>query len=603
MARNDLDITDVWQLVIDGQSYNSDIGYYSMVDENEAFVRGEQWRGVVSNGLPTPVFNVIKRVRDYKVSAIMSQGAKAQYSIENIATNTQDPAELELLQMAQIITNYAEIKWEKEKLDSKIRECLMDGFASGDYCIYTYWDANKETGQYAKGDFCCEVIDGVNVLFGNPNSREVEKQPYIILLGRDMVKNLQQEAKKNGISKQEYEKISADDDTEYTAGEYGKKELNKKNKCTYAIKLWKEDGKVYFTKSTKHCEIRSKVDMKIRRYPVAFGNWEQVKNSYHGRAECTGMLPNQRYINKQFAMIMTWMMFNALGKVAYDSTRITSWSNQIGAAIPVNGDITGVVQQLQAGNFNSGVLDFVNLAMKETLNALGVNDVVLGDIKPENTSAIIAVQKQSAVPLENVQANVYQFIEDIYNIWAEFIIAMYKPAVQGEPYERMLPQKEGEETTYAPFNSEPLQDKLMNVKVDVGPSSHWSEITSLQTLDAMLKGNYINMIQYLERLPNGIIPKKQELMEELKQQIEQQKMIEQQQQEMQMQQQAQAQEGQMQQQQAEQEQRNAQYEQMMQFFDSLPSDTQERLQQLPPEQMEEMITQMMKQQINQSMRP
>lgn len=588
------DITETWSLVDDGQSYNSDIGYYQMVDQNEAFIRGDQWRGVVTNGLPTPVFNIIKRVRDYKVSSIMSQKVKGQYNVENISSNTQDPAELELLQMIEIINNYTEIKWEKEKMDAKIRECLMDGFATGDYCIYVYWDAYKETGQDAKGDFCCEVIDGVNVLFGNPNNRDVEKQPYIILLGRDMAKNLQNEAKRNGIKEQDYSKIASDEDTMYTAGEYGKKELNKKSdngKCTYAIKLWKEDGKVYFTKSTKYCTIKEKVDMQIRRYPVVFANWEKVKNSYHGRAECTGMLPNQRYINKQFAMLMTWMMYNALGKVAYDSTRIPAYSNQIGVAIPVNGDITGAIQQIPAGNFNGGVLELVNIAMKETMNALGVNDVVLGDIKPDNTSAIIAVQKQSAVPLENVQSNLFQFIEDLYLIWGEFIIAMYTA-------DRMLPQKQNEETSYAPFNSQMLQDKLLTVKVDIGPSSYFSEITSMQTLDAMLKGNYITMLQYLERLPNGIIPKKQELMEEIRKEMEQKKLMEQQatqQQAMPTEMQGQMPAGETEQE-SQPDHKMQQYEQMAQILEQLPKDMQDQFMQLSPEQQEQAIQEFLAQQ-------
>lgn len=515
--RND-EITSTWSLVDDGQSYNSSIGYYETVDLNDSFIRGDQWRGVVSNGLPTPVFNIIKRVRDYKVSSIMSQKITGIFNIENVSKNTENPEEQELLNLVDIINNYIEIKWEKEKMDSKLRDCLMDGYSTGDFCIYTYWDSSKETGQDSKGDFTCEVIDGVNVLFGNPNNREVEKQPYIIILGRDMVNNLKEEAKNNGISKQDYDKISSDEDTMYTMGEYGKKELDKKTvngKCTYAIKLWKENGKIYFTKSTKYCEIKTKVDMRISKYPVAFGNWEKVKNSYHGRAECTGILPNQRYINKQFAMIMTWMMYNALGKVAYDSNRIPAWSNQIGTAIPVNGDITGAIQQIPAGNFNGGILDLVNLAMRETLQVLGVNDVVLGNIKPDNTSAIIAVQKQSAVPLENVQGNLYQFVEDIFLIWAEFIKVMYTS-------DRLLPQKSNSDIDYAMFNSTKLKDKLINVKVEVGASTFWSEISSIQTLDALLRGNYITMIQYLERLPNGMIPQKQELIEEIKTQMEQQ---------------------------------------------------------------------------------
>ena len=593
------EITELWNLVTRGQDYNERVGYYNTVDTNYAYIAGDQWRGVESNGLPTPVFNIIKRVRDYKVSAIMSQKPSGVYSIENISSNTEDPQEQELLQLVDIMNKFIEIKWEKEKMDSKLRQCLMDGFATGDYCIYTYWDTNYKTGQDVQGDFCCEVVDGVNVLLGNPNNTDVEKQPYIIIPGRDIVENLRKEAKANGISKMDYDKIVSDTDTERTAGEYGKIELDKQGektgKTSYAIKFWKEDGKVYFSKSTKYCDIRKKIDMGIKRYPVAFGNWEKMKNSYHGRAECTGMLPNQRYINKQFAMLMTWMMFNALGKVAYDSTRIPSWSNQIGAAIPVDGDLSNAIQQIPAGNFNSGVLEVVNLAMKETLNALGVNDVVLGDIKPDNTSAIIAVQKQSAVPLENQQAYLYQFIEDIYLIWAEFIIAKYTA-------DRMLPQREGEETTYKKFNSLPLQDKLLNVKVDIGPSSHWSEITSMQTLDGLLKGNYITMIQYLERIPNGIIPKKQELIEELQAQMQQQQIMAEQQAMMQEQQMVAEQEGQAQQEQQMQGEKEAQYEKMAQFMESLPPDVQDKLQMLPPEQMEVQLMQMMKQSVSQGMK-
>lgn len=568
------EVTDEWQKYRDGVDYNTRLDYYKHVDDNYAFVQGDQWRGVVANGLSTPVFNIIKRVRDYKVASIMSKRIKAVYNVENIATNTQDPAELQIKELADIMTNYAEIKWEKEKMDSKIRECLMDGFTTGDYAIYTYWDSEYETGQDAKGDFRCEIVDGVNVMFGNPNCSEVERQPYILILGRDTVKNLKEEAKKNGAKKSDIERITRDTDFEYQAGDEGKIEIERgadgNGKALYIIKLWKDKGMVYYSKSTKHCKIRDKIPMKIKKYPLAFGNWEKVKNSYHGRAECTGMLPNQRYINKQFAMIMTWMMFNALGKVAYDTTRIPSWTNQIGVAVPVNGDITGAIQQINPGSMNGAILDVVNMSISETLNSLGANDVVLGDVKPENTSAIIAVQKQSAVPLENVQANLYQMIEDLFLIWAEFMIAMYT-------VDRNLPQKVDGDVEYVNFNSQMLQDKLMSVRVDVGASSYWSEITAMQTLDTLLQGQYIDFIQYLDRIPNGIIPKKQELLDEIKERMEQQQL---------MQEQQMLQEQIMQEQAMQEEQQNIDYENMAQIIEQLPPEVQQEFLNLPPEEQE-----------------
>jgi hypothetical protein len=451
-------------------------------------------------------------------------------------------------------------------MDDLLRECEMDAFTTGDMATYTYWDTNAETGQDAKGDFKTELVDGVNILFGNPNSAKVEGQPYIIVLGRAIVKDLQEEAKANGIPKEKWEKITGDDDTEYTAGIRGKQELDRRGemqgKATYAIKLWKKDGFVYSRKSTKFCDITEEINLGIKKYPVVWGNWEKVKNSYHGQSEVTGMLPNQRYINKQLAMLMIWMMNNAMGKVAYDKQKIAGWSNQVGVAIPVNGDIGGAIQQLNSGNLNNGVFELFNLVTSETLNALGVNDVVLGDIKPENTSAIIAVQKQSAVPLENQQAYFKQFVEDQYLVWAEFIVSKYVA-------DRMLPQDVDGEVEYATFNAEPLRDKLINVKVDVGASSHWSEITSMQTLDRLLEGQYIDFIEYLERLPQGTVPKAQELIDTRKEAEEQQAMIDEQ---------------------------NAEYENMAQIVEQLPPEVQQQFMQLPPEEQEAYLREFMQEQ-------
>ena len=570
MKYSDSDITECWKLVQDGYNYNEKISYgdknyYGMVSENYEYIKGNQWAGVKSNGLPTPVINIVKRVRDYKVSSIMSQGTTAQFSIENISSNTQDPLEQELLNLVEIMNNYCSIKWEKEKMDSIMRECLMDSFTTGDKATYTYWDATVETGQEATGDFKTELVDGVNILFGNPNSNRVEGQPYIIVLGRAIVKDLQEEAKRNGVSKEKWEKITGDDDTEYTAGVRGKQELDRRGelqgKATYAIKLWKKDGFVYSKKSTKFCDIdKEEKNLGIKKYPVVWGNWEKVKNSYHGQPQATEVLPNQRYINKQLAMLMLWMMNQAMGKVAYDKNKIAGWSNQVGTAIPVNGDIGGAIQQLNAGTLNNGVFELFNLVNSETLQALGVNDVVLGDIKPENTSAIIAVQKQSAVPLENQQAYFHQFVEDQYLVWSEFIVRKYVA-------DRTLPQEVDGEVEYATFNAEPLQESLINVKVDVGASSHWSEITSMQTLDQLLQGQYIDFIEYLERIPAGTVPKKQELIDTRKEQEEAAQMQE------------------------------AEYAQMEQIMNSLPPEEKAMFDQLPPEQQEAYLREFMQQNI------
>ena len=64
----------------------------------------------------------------------------------------------------------------------RIREYTRNAAVDGDGCMYTYWDDTAETGQASKGAIRTEVLMNTQVLFGNPNNRDVQSQPYIILI-------------------------------------------------------------------------------------------------------------------------------------------------------------------------------------------------------------------------------------------------------------------------------------------------------------------------------------------------------------------------------------------------------------------------------------
>ena len=70
---NALQRTEDFILLEKGREYNRSIGLYDTVNRNERFYRGDQWAGVEAGDLPTPVFNLFKRVINYFVSTIMSQ--------------------------------------------------------------------------------------------------------------------------------------------------------------------------------------------------------------------------------------------------------------------------------------------------------------------------------------------------------------------------------------------------------------------------------------------------------------------------------------------------------------------------------------------------
>ena len=126
------------------------------------------------------------------------------------------------------------------KFDAKSRTLLSDGFDTGDWCIHFYFDREeKPYKQYmpnVEGVIKAEIIDSTNVLFGNPNTRQVDKQPYIIIVGRDLVKNLKEEAKSNGIKNVDL--IKSDSETQYQMGDNGKVENDAEGyeKALYIIK-------------------------------------------------------------------------------------------------------------------------------------------------------------------------------------------------------------------------------------------------------------------------------------------------------------------------------------------------------------------------------
>jgi hypothetical protein len=515
---------------------------------------------VVANGLPTPVFNIFKRITNYFIASIMSQNIKMQFVAENVGDEARNEEEQKIKDAAELISLYSETLWEKQKMNKKLRQILLDAALSGDGCAHSWWNASIDTMQDAKGDIDCELVDNVNIFFGNPNSADVERQPYIIIAYRELVSRLKEEAKANGIADDQIRLISHDEETFYQSGDRSKIELDDKDKdvgkTIALLKLWKKDGQVYAKKLTKYTTIRKEWNTKLSKYPVSWMNWDVRKNSYHGQALGTGMIPNQVFINKMFAFAMVSLMNSAFPKAIYNKNFISGWNNQVGAAIGIEGDLSTPISNyatyLQPGQMSSQVLQVIDTAIQYTKDLLGATDAALGQVKPENTSAIIAVQQASSVPLETVKQNLYQLVEDMGYIWMDYMANYYG--------KRQIDVQVMGKRELREFDFEQLKKMKFRIKIDVGPSSYWSEITSMQTLDNLLQNERITFMQYLERLPNGIINQKQELIEENRMQDTKQQFI---------------------------------YEQMARFMEGLPPQVQQMIQAMPPEEQESKMMELM----------
>ena len=142
----------------------------------------------------------------------------------------------------------------------------------------------------------------------------------------------------------------------------------------------------------------------------------------------------------------------------------------------------------------------INDLLSNTLSSAGANDAALGDIRPDNAAAIIQSREASLQPMQLYQNAFYSFIEDIARIWADFWLHLYG--------DRRLRVEDKDGVFYAPFHAERYEKLMLTARIDVGSSPVWSLPATISVLDALFGAGIIDKVQYLERMPDGIIPDK-----------------------------------------------------------------------------------------------
>lgn len=543
-----------------GKSYNSGQGLYDTVEKNERFYLGDQWYGVNAPNLMKPVFNLIKRVVTYYTAMIVSDNVGVHIEPFNQSKETKA--------LCSVISKEIEKVLERDKTSVKCRTNVKNCAVDGDTCMFVTFDPNVETNQDAKGECKTEIIDNTHVIFGNPYSIDVQSQPYILVVQRlykDTVKDL---AEGWGVSKDDIENIHNDNDSNGILIDQESNDL-----VTVITKFWKVQKEVtvgvdpltktqitknttsvHYIKCTENVVLKEETDTGYVNYPVAYMTWERRKNSYHGQSPITGLIPNQIFINKIFAMCMVYMTNMGFPKVFYDSTKLGKLTNDVTKAVSLpNMDMAGkMMDSIKAPDFSNQIISLIDSTIQYTKDFMGASDAALGELtNPNNTSAIVAVQQASSVPLEIQKLDYYQFYEDIVRSIIDIMSESYgvrtvriteSQAKDLGLVERLAyidPQSGAElpttvdpltGQTVAPIGGVPkiiyktemqidfssLKNLNYDLNVEIGQSSYWSEATQVQTLDGLWdKGVITDAVAYLEGIPDKYLPNKRELIDSI----------------------------------------------------------------------------------------
>lgn len=500
--------------------FNQQIGLYDQVAVNENFYIGNQWDGIKSGGLPTPTFNIFKRDINFQVATITSDSLTIR-AVPLPSTSSVPMKELETV--ADVVSQQFSAIIKRNRIVDMNREFLRNAAVTGDGCMHFYFDPTIENGQDVKGEIVAEVIDNLRVHFGNPNCRDVQNQPWIIISRRELVEDVRWKAEQlreaGECDLEDPEAIRPD--SEKFQNEYDSYTDDKVTVLTYYFRN-RDTGTIWCAESTEAGMLRKPYDTEYHLYPLIWLNWDYIRDCYHGQAMATGLIANQKFINKMFALVSISMLTTAFPKIVYDKTKVTRWSGGVGEAVGVNGPVENIAKVLEGASVSPQIAQFIELAFDKTNSLLGATDVAMGDSRPDNTSAIIALQRAANTPMEMTKQNDHKCLSEAGRIWLDMMsvrhgIRYVSVNMQmDKPGEQPLGMELEPQVVTQQFDFSQLKDLRLSIEQEAGGSSYWSEMASMQTMDNLLMNGLITPEQYISRLPEGYITKREELLAELR---------------------------------------------------------------------------------------
>jgi hypothetical protein len=570
-SKQDMTPEALWGKYQKGVSYNERINLYRTVEVCENFYAGRQWEEVDAPDIDKPMINIISQPVNYMVATIVS---------DDVAISLKPclPSEEDERYLKAVVT---EVERVREQIDSQTvnREQARNAAIDGDACLMFDWDSEL-TDAYATGDVVCYDVENTNCLFGNPNERNPQKQPYIIIVMRQYLDDVIDEAVENGMDRDEArEKIKPSSDS-------NQGEIDGEDTLVTKILTYWRDTKtetIHYIISTERCIIKGDTDLKLKLYPIAWFSWQKSRRSYHGISAVAQSIPNQIALNKLLAAKVRIIMSLGFPKIVYDRTRFPKgWNSRLGQAVEVQGNVEGAYAQVIPGTGSSAeVSETIEVLKSGTREAMGANDAALGQMKSDNTSALIAMQEANTIPLDLVQRSYYNFQEQIIRIILDLLrvnagtryielddetkeqlaaqdaamAAMQNP--ETATYDDMgmeynTEDAEGMDMDAAVNAASQLPDKLfspvtdsadtigtevdvgdasegtmavdfsklgdmaLRLRVDVGSGAYWSEAISEKTMDNLFAQGALNAIQRVERINPKYLPDKTKLLEEMR---------------------------------------------------------------------------------------
>jgi hypothetical protein len=472
-----------------------------------------------------PIVEVIKPIVDYKVNVVTQQILEIHYS----PMNYDNPQTQEMgMQICSKLNAHVKRMWENDNMDYKLKELVKDACIAGESHFYSYYqdDGEKVNGRPKNQRICFEKIDMTNIMFGDENEDDNQKQPYILIVRRELVRNARDEARANHIPEDDVMLIRSDEETDLQAGDDARREIkllhengkdDDSGKCLIVMVLWrdKKTGTIHSMKATKTAFVQHDTDHKTKMYPVVSMIWQRRKGTRRGIGEVNKYVANQLWANRAEAYRLIAMRLTAFPKLVYVKSLVKNPQAlaEVGAAIAIDGkgisDINQAIGYLNPSQMSADAAAVTEELIQRTREGGGASDAAIGNVdNPHNYSAIFAVQQANRAPLNDQTMNCKFAIEGIARVYYDMSSNYFTnglPVVVEKKLDAGVPggaDMQGQAIEQQEVISQAdLKQLIMQIKVDVSPDTAYDRLEQKQQTD-----NFIQAMKLTPEEANQLMP-------------------------------------------------------------------------------------------------
>ena len=505
------------------------------------FEAGNQWNMDEDvKDFPKITLNIIKQIGKVRKSNILQN--EYGYLVQ-----TSD------LKSVRKIQDFLKYLSEKLKLKSKDLKVVNDTFTKGTGIVYFYWDADK-TSFMSKSGGClrAEVIDVRRFRVADPYIQDLQDQEYVIFVSRERLDSIKA---KYGIEvpptaedyTQETEKhVSSEDPKQDFTNVYTKFYRNEEGQVFFVITtethLLKAPTALnpFYEGSSKEApntmstmdELKNKKLSKevFGLYPFSSVVFDERDNCFYGIPGALEVIEAQKSINQHFSVYDKGIQDNVLGGFIHKrgvlgEQEITTENGQIIQLDLLPGENwQNIFGRIPVNNIPTDALNYSSNLLGVVRQVSGASNVQIGSADYAGQSA-----KQTQMLLQRAQQNsndnallFNEYKKDqakIMFLFSKFFYDNEDFSIVEHGYMKdNVRNYQGSDT----FDGTKYAGDDVMLDIRVGPAPSFSEFSSMELLGLMVQSGQAPLEVYLTNLPDGYVNNKQELLDLLKNNSQQQ---------------------------------------------------------------------------------